>query len=450
MELAKFREKVFDRAKAEGFTDMELYHNSADRLQLRVFGGEVDSYTLSQEGGWSFRGVYNGKVGYSYTEVADEDSVEMLVRDSRENAQVIDSDEVIEIFAGSDKYPEFEGVSAALAAVEPEEKIEFAKALEAAALAADPRVKAANMCIFASADDTVNIQNSKGLDLSYRHNGAYFYISVMVQEGQDTKTFGRFESTRDLKQADPAAVAGKAVKEALGLLGADTMDSGSYPVVLRWEAATTLLGAFSGVFSAENVQKNMSLLKGKLGEQVAAAAVTIVDDPLLPAGLYSSPFDAEGVATKTKTVVDSGKLATYLHNLKTAAKDGVESTGNASKASYNSSVAVAPSNMFIQAGEEGLEEMIAGIDRGVVVVDVQGAHSGANPVSGDFSLGAFGYLVENGKVVRPVNQITIAGNFLEMLQDVQKVGNDLNFGMPMGSLIGSPSLLIGDLSVSGK
>lgn len=450
MELGKFRELVFEKGKQAGFSDMELYHSSSDRLQIRVFKGEVDSYTLAQEGGWSFRGIFDGKVGYAYTEVADQQAVDMLVRDARENAQVIDADDKPEIFAGSPHYPDFSGYSEQLAGVSAEDKIEFAKSLEAKALAADSRVKAANMCLFASLDNRTGIQNSKGLDVSSRHNGAYCYLSVVVQEGKDTKTFGRFAATQQFTDLDPDKVAEEAVREAVGLLGADTLESGSYPVVLRWEAASTLLGAFAGIFSAENVQKNMSLLKGRLGKAVASPQVTIVDDPLLPAGLASAPFDAEGVATKTKTVVDNGRLLTYLHNLKTAAKDGVESTGNAYKRSYKADISVAPANMFIQAGSTTLEQMVAGIDRGVVVVDVQGAHSGANPVSGDFSLGAFGYLVEKGKVVRPVNQITVAGNFLELLQDVEQVGNDLNFGLPMTSYIGSPSLLVRSLSVSGK
>jgi PmbA protein len=450
MELNKLREMVFELGRKAGFTDMEIFHQSSSNLQIKVFKGEVDSYTLAESGGYSFRGIYNGQVGYSYTEILDETSAKMLVRDAMENAQVIDDEDQPIIFAGSKEYPEFEGFSPGLAQVTAEQKIELAKLLEAKAYEYDKRVRTVNYCLVASGEDEVSIQNSKGLNLNQTGNGAYCYISVVVNEGEDTKTFGRFTSVRDFADFDAATLAKGAVEEAVGLLGASPVESGTYPVILRWEAATTLLGAFAGIFSAENVQKNVSLLKGKLNQQVATAAVTILDDPLLPQGMYSSPFDAEGVATKTKTVVDKGVLTTYLHNLKTAAKDGVESTGNASKASYKSNVGVAPSNMFIQPGTASLDEIIAGVDRGLVIVDLQGAHSGANPVSGDFSLGAFGYLVEKGKIVRPVNQITMAGNFLEMLQDVEAVGSDLKFGMPMGSMMGSPSLKIKGLAVAGK
>lgn len=450
MELNKFKELVFDRGSKAGFTDMELFHQSSSNLNVRVFKGEVDSYTLAESGGYSFRGVYNGQVGYAYTEILDEASVEMLVRDALENAQVIDDEDRPVIFGGSDSYPEVNGFDANLSVVSAQQKIDLAKELEAAAYAADKRVRTVNYCMVSSGEDQVSIKNSKGLDLNYSGNGAYCYISVVVSEGEDTKTFGRFASNLDFSTFDPKALAKGAVEEAVGLLGASPVPSDTYPVVLRWEAATTLLGTFSGIFSAENVQKNVSLLKGKLGERIATELITIVDDPLMSQGLYSSPFDAEGVASKTKTIVENGLLKTYLHNLKTAAKDGVESTGNAAKGSYKSNVGIAPTNMFIQPGKTNFTDLIAGIEKGVIIVDVQGAHSGANPVSGDFSLAATGYLVEKGKVVSPVNQITIAGNFVEMLKDVEAVGNDLNFGLPMGSMIGSPSLRIKGLAIAGK
>jgi PmbA protein len=449
MEFNEFKDLVFSRGSRAGFTDMEIYHQSSKDLSIKVFEGEVDSYTLAEAGGYSFRGLYRGNMGYAYTEVLDEESVDILVRDARENAEVIDADEQLEIFGGSQRYPEISGFKARLSATSSQEKIEIAKAMEAKALALDERVRTVNYCLLASGEGQVRIVNTKGLDLTHSLNAAYAYVSVVVGEGGDTKTFGNFETIGDFSQFDPEKLARGAVEEAVALLGASPVESGEYPVILRWEAAATLLGTFAGIFSAENVQKNFSLLKGKLGEAVAADTITIVDDPLLPQGLYSAPFDAEGVATRTKAVVEAGRLMTFLHNLKTAAKDGVQSTGNAAKGSYKSSVGVAPTNMYIQPGTVSLEDMVAGVQRGLVIIDLQGTHSGANPVSGDFSLGAFGYLVEKGKSVRPVNQITIAGNFISMLRDVEAVGNDMRFGLPAGSMFGSPSLLIKTLAVSG-
>ncbi|HHY15595.1 MAG TPA: TldD/PmbA family protein, partial [Firmicutes bacterium] len=165
----------------------------------------------------------------------------------------------------------------------------------------------------------------------------------------------------------------------------------------------------------------------------------------------SSPFDAEGVPTRTKNVLEAGQLKTYLHNLKTAQKDGVQSTGNAARASFKSPVGISPSNFYIKPGDADYQELITELGDGLIIISVQGAHSGANPVSGDFSLGAYGYLVENGKIIRPVDQITIAGNFFDLLEDVEIVGSDLEFGSPgMGGNVGAPSLIVEKLAVAGS
>ena len=209
---------------------------------------------------------------------------------------------------------------------------------------------------------------------------------------------------------------------------------------------TDLLQTFCRIFSAETAQKGLSLLKGHIGEKVAADCITIIDDPLLLEGLEARPFDAEGVPSKAHTVVENGVFKTFLHNLKTAYKDGVETTGNASKAGYDSAVHVSPSNFYIKAGNLTFEEMLTNLDECIVITEVSGLHAGANPVSGDFSLLSKGYIVKNGKRQQPVEQITIAGNFYDLLKNIRSVGNDLEF--PFGG-IGCPSVDAGDISVSG-
>jgi PmbA protein len=175
-----------------------------------------------------------------------------------------------------------------------------------------------------------------------------------------------------------------------------------------------------------------------------------VDDPLLENGAATAPFDGEGVAGRRKNVIEAGRLTTYLHNLKTARKDGVESTGNASRPSFKSPVGIAPTNFFIEPGQAGFADLIQALGDGLIIINVQGTHSGANPVSGDFSLGAYGYLVQGGRIVRPVEQITIAGNFFRLLENVEAVGSDLEFGNPgYRGNVGSPSLIISNLAIAG-
>lgn len=440
-------DKIFNKGRELGIGHMEVYIQGSKQFDTRIFEGEIDKYSISDEVGLSFRGVYNGKMGYSYTEKVDESSIDMLIKEAIANAVTIDSEDEEEIFAGSKEYKEVKTYNSELENVTTEQKIEFAKALEKAAFEADKRVTSVNYCIYGEAEGYRLLANTKGLNLENKSNMAEAYVSVVVKDGDDVKTGAKFIVSNDFSKFNAEELAIGAVKEALSMLGAESIESGNYPIILRNDVAASILQAFSSVFIAENVQKNLSLLKGKLNEQIANELITLVDDPFLEDGIASTPFDGEGVATKYKKVIDRGILKTYLHNSKTAKKDGVESTGNASKGSYKSPVSISPTNMYIDNGSTCLDDMIKETERGIMIIDVQGLHSGLNAVSGDFSLSAYGYLIESGKISRPVNQITIAGNLYEVLKNIKSVGNDLKFGF---GNIGSPSLKINSLAIAGK
>ncbi|MBT9152263.1 MAG: Metalloprotease PmbA [Firmicutes bacterium] len=448
MEVKVFAEKLFAAGREMGFDAMEAYVASRNLFRVGVFKSEIDSYTLAQSRGLSFRGIINGRMGYSFTENLSADSVALLVDDARANAAVIDSEDPEEIFGGSPEatYADICSFSPALEQVLAAEKITWVKEVEQKAYGLDVRVSTVQVSLGNSSGETM-LMNTKGLNLAHQGNFADGYVAAVVKEGEDTKSAYAFFSSRDFSRFDPATLAKEAVDEAISLLGAASIESGQYPVLLRHDVAGEFLATFASSFSAEAVQKGLSLLKDKQGEQIMSSNITIIDDPHMPERPNSAPFDAEGVATAAKEVVLAGRLMTLLHNLKTAKKDGVNSTGNAYKMAFNAPVTVAPTNLYIQPGKRDYADLVAHIEHGLIIIAVQGTHSGANPVSGDFSLSAYGYLVRGGQVVRPVNQVTIAGNFFKMLSDVQEVGNDLHF--KMGS-IAAPSLLIGSLAVSGK
>ncbi len=450
MDIQEFKDKVFAAGQAAGLGDMEIYVARSKDFSTRIFQKEIDDYKVSVEQGVGFRANFAGKVGYAYVETLDQDSVELLVEGAKANAQIIDSDDEIEFFAGSTSYPEVFAYNRDLEAVRAEEKIEFAKALETEAFAADERVSMVNWAATGYGETEVYIANTKGLEQSFSRNGAYSFVSALVRQGEQVKSGGRIMFGNNWPDFDAKKLANDAVSEATSLLGASSVQSGDYRVLLRHDVARDLLSTFASVFSAEAVQKGLSLLAGKVGQKIASPLVSLVDDPLLKNGGASASFDGEGVATRTKHVIEAGTLRTFLHNLKTAKKDGVESTGNASRASFKSPVGISPTNFFIESGTLNYDELLTKLGDGLVIIDVQGLHSGANPVSGDFSLGAYGYLVENGKIVRAVDQITVAGNFFTMLETVDEVGSDLEFGTPgYRGHVGSPSLLIRQLSIAG-
>ncbi|MBP1926650.1 PmbA protein [Sedimentibacter acidaminivorans] len=450
MDMKSMVDKLFAEGKKHGMEEMEVYYGGGNSLTLKVFEKELDGYSLSEVEGLSFRGIYNGKMGYSYTEKVDETSIELLVKGAIENAKVIDSDDEELIYEGSKEYNEVNNFNEALKDVKEEDKIKFVKELESECLKIDKRIVSVETCVYGDGYGETVMSNTKGLYLQEKSNIAYTYVVVIAKESEHIKTGFSYRTGNDFSKFNAKEIAEEAVKEALSHLGASSIKSGDYSIVLRNNASADMLESFAGIFSAENVQKDLSLLKGKLNEKIGSDKFTLIDDPFMEGGLSSKSFDGEGVACKFKKVIDKGTLKTYLHNLKTAKKDGVETTGNASKSSYKSPIDISPTNFYIDKGNKSFDEIISSIDRGILITELQGLHSGLNTISGDFSLAALGFEIENGKIKRPVEQITVAGNYFDMIKDIEEVGTDLKFGLPGDAYIGSPSLKIKKLSISGE
>ena len=446
MKYFDLAEKIFESGK-DKFEDMEIYIEKTKTIEMSVFNGELDKYNISDTQGMSFRGIHNDKMGYSYTEKVDESSIDMLVNEAYENGKYIDALEKETIFSGSDKYEEMDNFNKELKSTPLEDKIEFVKSLEKEALSLDSRIVAVSYCMYNEVENSKYLINTKGLNLEDNTNLAYAYLVVVARDGEDTKTGISYVISRDFKDFDYRKMAKEAVDEALSLLGAKPIKSNEYPVVFRNDAFASILGAFSSIFHAENVQKGLSLLKDKIGEEIANKNFTLVDNPFSSEGFNSSTFDDEGTATKYKKIIDKGTLNTYLYNWKSATKDGVESTGNGFRNSYKSSVSTSATNLYVEKGDKSLDEILETVDSGVYITDLQGLHSGLNPVSGDYSLSAHGYEIENGKIKRPINQITIAGNFFETLMDIEEIGNDLRFST---NGVGSPAIKVKKLTVSGE
>jgi len=446
----ELKTKIFNKAKEVGIEDLEIYYSQGRDLSIKVFQKEIDGYKLAEAEGLGLRGKYNQEMGYSYTEKVDETSLDFLVENLIENAKNIDREDKEEIFEGAKEYKKVNNFNNNLEKIEETDKINFVKNLEDEALRIDDRIKSIQECVYGDGFSETIISNTKGLNLKDKSNLAYTYVGVVAKEGKDIQSGFAYKVTNDFKELNFKDIANEAVEEAISKLGAKSIKSGKYPIVLRNNAAAEILEAFSSVFSAERVQKNLSLLKDKLHEKIASEIITLVDNPYMDKGYASSAFDSEGVPTKEKNIIEKGVLNTYLHNLKTALKDGVDSTGNASRSSYKSSIGISPTNMYIEPGEKKLDALINGVEEGLMITDVQGLHAGLNPISGDFSLSAQGFLIQKGEIKEPVNQITISGNFLEMLKNVEEVGKDLRFGLPSNAYIGSPSLKIKNLDVAGE
>ncbi len=446
MERKAFLDKVLAYGKAEGFAECEVFYRGGKAFEVLIMEGEVSNYENSKEEGISFRGNIDGRTGYAYTEQLSEDAIPFLVKTAKENAALLSPEDIEDLYEGEETYPELEGVNEELEQLAVSEKIAAAMKMEMAALAGAEEVASLDYCALGTALAEIAIKNTKGLDVSFAKNFATAYVSAIARKGDETKTGTYFWKAQDWNDFEPEETGRKAAERAASHLGASSVPSGKYDVILDGRAVVSLLGAFAGIFFAESVQKGFSMLNDKTGEKIASEKVTLRDDALLKGGYGTQPFDSEGVSGKNKAVIEKGVLKTLLYNRKTAKKDGVKSTGNGFKAGLTGSVKTSTTNFYLEKGGISQDALFSQMGDGLFITSLMGLHSGCNAVSGDFSLSAEGFRIEDGKQGQPVEQITIAGNFYKLLEAVEELADDLYFG---SNAVGSPSVLVRGLDIAG-
>lgn len=447
MELNLFVKELFSKAQEEGFSEYEVYYVDRESLSISVYKEEVEKYNLNNSAGLSFRGKFGDRIGYSYTEILDEDAIEMLVKKAKENVLAIENNDIQFIYEGDKEYKEISTYHEELEDIPADKLINIAISMEKEAKKYCNKVESFSGCSVSYSSGKYGIINSKGLNLSNKSNLLTAYVVPIVKDLDKMYDGCGYVVAKSLNDVKPDKIAKMGVDEALSKIGGTSIASGNYKVIINNEAMVSLLSTFAGIFSGDAVQKGLSLLKDKEGEIIATDIVNLVDDPHLEDGLASVSFDDEGVATLKTYLIKNGKLNSLLHNLKTANKAGVKSTGNGFKASYESPISVSPTNFYIEPGINSLEEMTKKINKGLIITDFAGLHSGANSITGDFSLAAKGFYIEDGIKTHPVEQITVAGNFFTLLNNIEEIGSDLKF--PMSS-VGSPSIIIKELSIAGE
>ncbi len=449
MNYQEFKNAVIAAAQEKQVKDYELYCTESSSTTAEIYKTEVKGFSADTKLGACFKCLVNGKLGYASTEHFSEEEALSVVERALDNALSIESEEQAFIHTKGDTYTEAEKTEGKTPT--SGELIDLAMDIQNKLYAEESRVIDGTQAVAGHVTMKKALYNSNGLDLSDDAAFSYAYGMAVVQEGEEMYD-GMDVVSGNVENFDTAHVAKEAVKEALDTIGAESIPSGKYPIVFSNKVMANMLSTFDPVFSAEEAQKGMSLLKDKEGEMIAAEIVTITDDPMHPEALVKSTFDAEGVATYKKNVIENGKFITMLHNLKTAAVAGVKSTGNAFKGSYASNVDINPYAFYINPVKGTLEDLFAEAGNGVYITSVEGMHAGADAITGDFSLAASGFCIENGKKGKPVKSITISGNFFTLLKEIASIGEDLKFNpFNLGAYrYGSPSVLVKEMTVAGK
>ena len=450
-DLEQLAGRAVDAALAAGAGDAEAFVGDSTGLEIRIFEGEVESLTEAGERGLGVRVWIEGRAGYAYGTDLGDDGIGEIAAGAVDAARVADPDEFAAAPEPAGEAEPIEGLFDPEAARwHTERKVELAIGVEQAARRTDDRVVAVETTVFVDERAAAALASSRGVSAGYEASYCYAYLSAIAEQGGDRQTGLGFGMGRSPAALDPEAIGREAAERSTSLLGAAKPASRTCPVVLDETVAASFVGFIGGVLCADAVQRGRSPFADRLGEEIASQALTIADDGADPAGLNSSPFDGEGTPTGRTALIEAGRLSAYLHDAYTARRegDGARSTANAARSGYRSPPAVSPSNLVVAAGELSFAELLAEAGEGLYVTDVAGLHSGVNPVSGTFSVGATGRAISGGELADPADEFTIASDLPAMLAAVRAAGSAARW-VPFGGSVQTPALLIGEMAIGG-
>ncbi len=418
------------------------------RTEVRARGGEVEALTSSESRGVGVRVVVDGRLGYAWAaDPSDVEARELLVT-ARDSARHTTADEANSLPAPSKAAP-VEGLyRRGVTDFPSERKVSLALDLERAAISASPDVRKVEDVVYADAVSRVAVASTTGVDASYERTDCWCVVAALAERDGETQSGFSFRVAREPGELAWEEAAAEAAERGARLLGGKKPQTERVPVLLDPWAAASFFGVLASALSAEEVQKGRSLFANLVGEKVASDALSLIDDGRLADGPDAAPFDDEGVPTGRTPLIEHGVLRGFLHNTHTARRENASSTGNASRPSYRGVPGVAPTNLFVEPGSTDRTELMKRAGRAVYVQEVSGVHSGANPVSGEFSVGATGLRVDQGALGEPLREMTIASTIPDILKAIVAAGSDLRF-FPGGGAIGSPTLLVGEMTVAG-
>jgi PmbA protein len=442
-----FLSDIVAQAIKHGATDAEAIAIETTDFSVEVRLGQVEKLQEAASRGLGLRVLYEGRQASCSTSDVSAQAIDELINTAVEMARLtsVDEDAVLpareELASGA--LPELSLYDQAVAELPTERKIELAKAAEAAARESDPRIVNSEGASCGTTLARMLLATSGGFAGEYQGSLCGLAVAPIAKEGEQMQIGYWGDRARSLAKLDTAEEIGRtAAQRALRKLGGRKVATQEVPIVFSSDAAEELLGQFFETISGEAIFRRASLFVGKLGEEIAASGLTIIDDGTLPGAVGSRPFDGEGLATRRTAVVENGVLKSYLLNCYTARKLNLKSTGNAARA-LSGAPSVGVGNFYIVPGVHAPDEIIASVKNGFYVTELIGF--GFNPVNGDYSRGAGGLWIEDGRLTFPVEEVTIASNFREMLRGIELIGNDLRFR----SKIAAPTLKLSKMVVSG-
>ncbi len=443
MDYIKLTNDLVAKALEFGAGDAEVYLETGRNLSIQVLNGEIDTIEEASTAGIGFRVIVDGKIGFSHCNDFNENALEDTLKRAIEFAKLTSPDEN-NVLPADFGVTEIQGLyDPQIAEIPMEKKIEMALKVEELALA-DPRISKSSGAGYGEGEGEVFIANSKGISKNYKTNACSIGVSVVAEKEEQKNTGGEYCSRRFFADLQPLEeIANEAAEKAASLIDPVMIPTQKAAVIIDTSAARSIIGGIISALDGERVLQGASFLKDSLDKPFASELLTIVDDGTREKGLGSAPFDGEGVPTQKRVLVEKGVVKGFIYNSIAAKRAGVSSTGNASRGGFTGLPGIGTHNLFVEAGANTPEEIIAATTSGLLVTEITGY--GINAVNGNFSGGASGFWIENGKKKHPVKGVTIAGTADNILNAIDMMGNDLD----MNKSFTSPTFRIKEMMIGG-
>jgi PmbA protein len=437
-------------ATARPGEQVEAYAVRTRETDVEVFGGEIESLAVAGVQGVGVRVVTDHRQGFAWVGSLDAGMVAETISEARDNATFAEPDEWSGLAspadAASTAVPELDLWREELLGVSTDDKVHYAIELDARVAGSDPRIRGVESTSYGDGAVEAAVASSTGVDAAVRRTVCSASSFAMAEADGQTQTGYGFSVGRTFADLDADRIVTMATERALRLLGARQPKSRRLAVVLDPLVTAQFLGVLSAAFNGESMLKGRSLFLDRVGEAVGAPIVHLADDPTDPLMPGAATHDAEGVPCRRNPLVSAGVLQGFLHNSATGRRAGTATTGSATRAGYTSTPGVGVRALRLEAGERGPDEIVASLPDALYVQSVSGLHSGTNPVSGDFSVGAEGLVVRDGALAEPVREVTIASTLPRMLLDIAEIGSDVT---PLGGSTAGVTLVVSEMMMSG-
>jgi PmbA protein len=451
-ELLALATSVVERAEpGEGF---EVYVTRGTDTEVRAYEGEVESLTSADSSGVGIRVLVEdesgrgSRVGFAWAGSLDPSVIDAALGDARDNARFATPDPFVVLASPDGVEPvELELWDDGVASTPMEKKVALAVELDRATRAADPRVRQVSSADYSDSRVEVAMATTTGLVSSRRRTTAFLSVDAIAGEGAETQTGTGFSVGRGPGDLVPDEAMDDAVQRAVRMLGATKARSTHCTVVFDPRVVSTLLSAISAALSGEAVVKGRSFFAGRVGESVATPGVTLVDDPTDPRAFGAATHDGEGLACRRNVLISDGVLRMFVYDTVSAMRAGTLSTGSAVRGGFAGTPSAGCRALVLTPGDKSAEEILAAVGDGFYVQSISGVHSGVNPVSGDFSVGAEGLLLVGGSLEQPVREVTVASTLQRMLQSMVEIGADLRW---LPGVAAGQTLAIADMALGGE